>query len=60
MDKSQTIDILLTIPETLNEKIQARAKEEKRSRHSQIVFLLEKSCGKNGNGNGNKKEEKKS
>ena len=59
MEKSPTIDILLTITETLNEKIQAQAKNEKRSRHSQIVFLLEKSCGKNGNGNGNKKEEKK-
>ena len=55
MEKAATIDILLTIPEKLNEKIQAEAKEEKRSRHSQIVFILEKHCSKNGN----KKEEKK-
>ncbi len=57
MEKPETIDILLTIPEKLNEKIQAQARDEKRSRHSQIVFILEKHCTKNGNGN--KKEEKK-
>lgn len=57
MEKAATIDILLTIPEKLNEKIQAEAKGEKRSRHSQIVFILEKHCSKNGNGN--KKEERK-
>jgi len=56
MEKPETIDILLTIPEKLNEKIQAQARDEKRSRHSQIVFILEKNRSKNGNG---KKEEKK-
>ena len=58
MEKAATIDILLTIPEKLNERIQAEAKGEKRSRHSQIVFILERHCAKNGNGSG-KKEEKK-
>jgi len=57
-DKTDKIDILLTLPETLNEKIQTLAKDEKRSRHSQILFILEKHCFKNGNG-ANKKEVKK-
>ncbi len=48
MEKPETIDILLTIPEKLNEKIQAQARDEKRSRHSQIVFILEKNCSKIG------------
>ncbi len=57
-DKTDKIDILLTLPERLNEKIQMQARDEKRSRHSQILFILEKHCFKNGNG-ASKKEEKK-
>ncbi len=57
-DKTDKIDILLTLPETLNEKIQTLAKDEKRSRHSQILFILEKHCVKNGK-HINKKEIRK-
>lgn len=39
---NETFNILLTVPNELNEKLCAEAEKEKRSRQAHIVFLLEK------------------
>lgn len=41
-ETKQTTNVLLTLPESLNEKLQRQAKMENRSRHAQIIFILEK------------------
>ena len=40
--ESETFNILLTVPQELNEKLCAEAGREKRSRQAHIVYLLEK------------------
>lgn len=42
MLKKITKPVLLTLSENLEEKIQIEATNEKRSRHGQIIFILEK------------------
>lgn len=52
------ITFSLKIPVELNEKILEKAKEQKRSRQSQIVFSLEQIFRDAGNGNGKKEKTK--
>ncbi len=40
--ETETFNILLTVPNELNEKLCAEAEKEKRSRQAHIVYLLEK------------------
>lgn len=37
----ETTNVLLKLPEKLNEKLKRQAKSENRSRHAQIIFILE-------------------
>ena len=38
----QTINVLLTLPNSLDEKLQIEAKAQERKRHAQIIFILQK------------------
>ncbi|MDQ3179155.1 MAG: hypothetical protein M3Q33_01410 [Acidobacteriota bacterium] len=38
----QTINVLLTLPNGLDEKLQVEAKAQERKRHAQIIFILQK------------------
>jgi hypothetical protein len=48
METKTKINLSLKIPLDLNERIIAEAEKEKRSRHSQIIYSLEKLFAKNG------------
>lgn len=47
METKTEINLSLKIPFELNERIIAEAEKEKRSRHSQILYSLEKLFGEN-------------
>lgn len=40
--QQQKTNVLLTLPNALNEKLQIEAKNEQRKRHAQIIFILER------------------
>lgn len=48
----------IDLPADLNEKLLARCAETKRSRHAEMIFLLEKSFEPVANGNGRKEKRK--
>jgi hypothetical protein len=60
MEAKQTEIVRTTIdlPAALNEKLLARCAETKRSRHAEMIFLLEKSFENAPNGNGKKEKAK--
>ncbi len=61
MDKKNTTESVrftLDVPSELNKKLVSEAVKEKRSRHAQILMILENSFG-NGNGSHRKNGEKK-
>lgn len=53
----QTTNVLLTLPDSLIEKLQRRANNENRSRHAQIIFILQKFF-ETADGNGKKEMER--
>ena len=55
-ETAETFNILLTVPQELNDKLCAEAEKQKRSRQAQIVYLLEKSFEPEQNANGRKEK----
>jgi len=54
----QSINVLLTLPNSLDEKLQVEAKAQERKRHAQIIFILQRFFETQPNGNGKKEKTK--
>lgn len=56
--QAEIVRTTIDLPVALNEKLLALCEKTKRSRHAEMVFLLEKSFENQPNGNGKKEKAK--